>query len=114
MQNVKVFLSRHFKIPRLKDRLNNYNISLYQETMNCDVAIILYGAYANPLAFKKRILAYWLQNDGKVYSLGFYSLYLPVLREYYDDLIDLTKCKDFEEIGDKIAKEVKRLENETP
>lgn len=112
MRDVKVFLVGMI-IPVLKKRLKKHGILIYDKRLDCDVAVVLYGAFSNPLAFRKRILVYWMQNDVHTYTVAFHSLYLPILNEYYDDLIDLTECKSFEEIGDRIAEEVKRLENET-
>jgi len=113
MQDVKIFLAPRVVMPPLEERLQKYGIPIYDKVVDCDVAIILHGAVTNPLAFKKPILAYWVLDDGKLYSIAFIAFYLPILKEYYDDVIDLTRCKDFDEIGDELAKEVKRLENET-
>lgn len=112
VRDVKVFLGK-IEIVELRKELEEHDIPIYDKKTDCDMAIVLYGAYTNPLIFQNRILAYWVLADNKLYNQAFLSLYLPVLKEYYDELIDLTQCNNYEEMAHIIAKEVKRLQNET-
>jgi len=96
-------------IEKIEDCLTENGVTVCKEEEPCDVSIAVFGAYTNPLALKgEKVLIYWVQNDMTVWSLAFYSLYLPILHEYYDRLIDLTNCNTLTEIGENIVKYVEQ------
>ena len=114
MHSVRVFLTHHYDIPKLEERLSKHGIPLHREKADCDVAFVLHGGFTNPLIFDgKRVLAFFLKNDNHLWNTCFVSLYMPILKHYYDEFIDLGGAKTFSEMADKIAVEVKRLENAT-
>lgn len=115
MRDVKVFLTHHYNIPKFSMRLFEHGIQVHQKETDCDTALVIFGDFTNPLAFKKkRVMAYYSRDNeiGAWYTL-FPSLYKPILDHYYDEIIMLPKCNTFVEMADRIAEEVKRLQNET-
>ena len=115
MRGVKVFLARQYNIPKFKIRLFEHGIQLHQKESDCDTALVIFGDFTNPLVFKKKkVLAYYRRNnDVGAWYLLFSSLYKPILDHYYDEIIMLPQCSNYVEMADNIAKEVKRLQNET-
>ena len=101
------------EIPPLEEQLAEFHIPVFKVVAECDHAIVLYGAYENPMPFKHSTLAYWMHNDTQFWTLGFHSFYLPVLRHYYDEFLDCTKCKTYDEVAEKVAEYVKKKQNET-
>jgi len=120
MRDVKVFLTERSASSKLsielEKALSNYNIPVYHENRDCDTAIALKGDFINPLAFNgKRVLAFYLITDdlATIWDIIFGPLYKPILHHYYDELIDIGGYDTIDKMADRIAKEVKRLENET-
>ena len=114
MRNVKVFLASHYDMPSLVKALNQYGIKIYQDKSECDTALVLFGDYVNPMAFKgKKVMAHRVASmNYRVWELTFFSMVMPVLKHYYDEFIDMSKCSTMIDMGNMIANEVKRLENE--
>jgi len=114
MHDVKVFLSKRYHIPELEKTLLKHKIELHRKNSECDTAFVLQGAYTNPLIFKgKKVLGYFSDNEKHIWNTSFDAFYKPILEYYYDEFIDLNYFKTFAAMADTIAKEVKRLENET-
>ena len=110
MRDVKVFMATRMPIKEVEDCLTKKGIGVHGEAKPCDVSVAIYGAHINPLALKgKRVLIYWVQKDKAMWSLAFRSLYLPILKEYYNELNDLSHCSTFTEIGNEIVKHVEQF-----
>ena len=115
MRNVKVFMAPNYLLPGFEERLSKkYNIAVHRKQEDCDVSLIMHGSLVNPLVFKtKRVLLLFFLKDDQLWKWAFSTLYGPVVKHYYDEIVNLTHCTTEDELADRTAEEVKRLENET-
>jgi len=88
MQSVEVFLnnSSFEGWQHLVRALNKKGIELNNEPKQCDVSIVLSGQHINPFALtgRKVLLAY-----SPEWGDLFHHMFLPVLKHYYDEIIDI-------------------------
>jgi hypothetical protein len=75
----------------LEEQLENRKHIIHRKPREADVSIVLSGLYENPVLVKgKRVLAFkaqeWIAGVAPPHG---WRLYEPVLKEYYDDFIDL-------------------------
>ena len=92
MQSVKVFVSKRLDTldgwAKVVEALTAQDLPTYSQTTDADVSIVLGGMTINPMALRgKKILLFSKQT----WDNQFDSLYGPVIKEYYDEMHDMTK-----------------------
>ncbi len=71
--------------------LEELGFPVYDEKVDCDLAVILNAIMFNPSAFKNKVGFIYSDPGGDFNSWDFWveHVYTPVLEKYYDHLIDL-------------------------
>ncbi len=89
---IKCSRGKDYWMPLL-DELESIGIETTDKAEDLDLSVVLCGVHENPIVFKgKKVLAFDAENEWLhpvPYPYG-WDLYYHVLKEYYDDFINLT------------------------
>jgi hypothetical protein len=61
-----------------------------------DVSVVLGGRYENPMVIRGRKVLFYKIWDGENERMVFQTVYLPVLKQFYDETVDISRMSNKE------------------
>jgi len=88
--------------------LQDKGYEIYGDPVPVDHAIILGAQLENPLAFKCPRTAVIHVDEWYPPPYGYYRFYGPIVKEYYDEILDVSDC-NLDETINKIEEHIKNV-----
>jgi hypothetical protein len=88
---------------KVVNALGEVGLKVHLEPVKANRYIVLGGRFENPLAFKGHRTLVYHETEWKPAGYGWEHLFEPLLKEYYDEMVNCTKLS----IGEIVA-EVRR------